>query len=331
MTKRLLTGLQTSGSLHLGNLLGCIKPTSILIENYESFVFLADLHSITVPQDKGEIAQSSKEIVAAFLACGINSDKANIFLQSSVPQHAELSWILSCYASMGWMDRMTQYKEKSGKYKERASLGLYSYPVLMAADILLYNADIVPVGEDQKQHIELARDIAQNFNRRTDAEILKMPEPIISKEISRIMSLKDGTAKMSKSDPSDLSRINLTDNADQIAKKFRKAKTDSIPNITFDKENRPDIANLLSIYSAMSDKKIEDIVQQYEGKGFADFKKDLSELAVEFISPITEKINHYLADEAYLKEVLVNGAEKAKIESQKTLDNVKEAIGFYKI
>jgi tryptophanyl-tRNA synthetase len=324
----LVSGIQTSGSLHLGNYLGSIKNWVNIHKQYDSYLFLADLHSITVPQDPSFIRSCAYEVAAAYIASGISSDKATIFVQSSVPAHTELSWILSCVTSMGWLNRMTQFKDKAGKDKEKASLGLYSYPVLQAADVLLYKADIVPVGEDQKQHIELCRDIAAAFNRNVNKDYFNLPEPMIMKEGARIMSLRDGAQKMSKSDPSDNSRINLLDDQDTIYQKIKKSKTDSISEIYYDKENRPEVSNLFSIYAALSDRKIETIIDEFTGKTFSEFKSKLADLTVEVIGPISKEMRRILNSKDYLDNILSFGAEKANKIASQNIKEVKELVGF---
>ena len=328
MSKRVVSGIQTSGSLHLGNYLGSIKNWVTLQDEYQSFLFLADLHSITVPQKKEQLQQSILEVTAAYLASGIDPEKAVIFQQSSVSQHAELGWILSCMTPMGFMNRMTQFKDKAGDDKERASLGLYSYPVLMAADILLYKPEIVPVGEDQKQHLELTRYIAESFNRYTNTDYFPIPETKLMDIATRVMSLRDGTKKMSKSDPSDYSRINLLDDADLIATKIRKAKSGSGENICYDKENMPEISNLLSIYSALSERSINDITEKYAGKGFAEFKRNLTDLVVEKIVPISDEMHKLIDDKSYILSVLQQGANRASETASKNYQKVKELVGF---
>jgi tryptophanyl-tRNA synthetase len=289
------------------------------------------LHAITVKQCPKELKRNIQETVATFIASGIDSKKSIIFNQSGVPAHSEGAWILSCIARMGWLNRMTQFKEKAGKDKEKASVGLYSYPVLMAADILLYDATHVPVGDDQKQHLELCRDIAQKFN--TDFEIenfLQVPEPLIQKEFSRIMSLKDGSKKMSKSELSDLSRINLTDNSDLIINKIKKAKTDPLPmpNSTKDLDERLEAKNLLGIYSSLTNSTLEKSVEIFAGKNFSEFKEKLSEVLVDRIQPITQEIKKLINDKSYLDRILLEGVERAdKIASQK-IKRIKEIVGF---
>jgi tryptophanyl-tRNA synthetase len=299
--------------------------------NNECVFCVVDLHAITVKQNPKELKSNIQETVATFIASGIDPKKSIIFNQSGVPAHSEGAWILSCIARMGWLNRMTQFKEKAGKDKEKASVGLYSYPVLMAADILLYDATHVPVGDDQKQHLELCRDIAQKFN--TDFEIenfLQVPEPLIQKEFSRIMSLKDGSKKMSKSELSDLSRINLTDNSDLIINKIKKAKTDPLPmpNSTKDLNERLEAKNLLGIYSSLTNSTLEKSVEIFAGKNFSEFKEKLSEVLVDRIQPITQEIKKLINDKSYLDKILLEGVERAdKIASQK-IKRIKEIVGF---
>ena len=326
--KRIVSGIQTTGNLHLGNYLGSIKNWVKLQDEYESYLFLADLHSHTVRREIAEVRNASYELVAAYIACGINHKKPVIFNQSNVPAHAELSWILSCKTPIGWLNRMTQFKDKAGKDKEKASCGLYTYPVLMAADILLYKPDIVPVGEDQRQHIEITRDIAGAFNRFVNQEYFTPPEAMITGPGIRVMSLKDGLKKMSKTDESDSSRINLIDSADEIVKKIMKSKTDSIEAIYFDKENRPEISNLITIFSAISDLPVKDIISTYESKGFALFKKDLAEALITHLSPISEDMRRLLDDKSYIHSILREGIVKANILANKTLGEVKDMMGF---
>ena len=331
MLKKIFSGVQPSGNLHLGNFLGAIKNFVSLQnqENTDCVYCIVDLHAITTKQDPIVLKENIRETLATFIASGIDPKKSIIFNQSAVSAHSEGAWILSCVARMGWLNRMTQFKEKAGKDKEKASVGLYSYPILMAADILLYDSTHVPVGDDQKQHLELCRDIAQRFNSDFNApNFLKVPEPIIQKYFSRIMSLKDGTKKMSKSDPSDLSRINLTDDRDVIKNKIKKAKTDSLPISEKDIEKRLEAKNLLEIYSCLSEKKIEDTINQFDGKNFSEFKEKLSDIMVEKISPISLEINKLLNDKKYLDKILIEGIEKAdKIANKKILE-MKKIIGF---
>ena len=289
---------------------------------------MADLHAHTVKREISEIRAASWELIAAYIACGIDHHKSVIFNQSNVPAHAELAWILACKTPIGWLNRMTQFKDKAGKDKEKASCGLYTYPVLMAADILLYKPDIVPVGEDQKQHVEITRDIAQAFNRFIDRDYFKAPEPLISGPAVRVMSLRDGSKKMSKTDESDMSRINLVDSAEDIEKKILKAKTDSIESIYFDKENRPEISNLISIYSAVTNKSIAMVEQDYQNSTFSSFKKDLATILIDHLNPITTEINQLLNNKDHIREILKSGVEKANIEANKTIGDIKELLGF---
>ena len=292
---------------------------------------MVDLHAITVSQDPKELRDNIRETVATFIASGIDPERSIIFSQSKVSAHSEAAWILSCIARMGWLNRMTQFKEKAGKDKEKASIGLYSYPVLMAADILLYDTSHVPVGDDQKQHLELSRDIAQKFNNDFNVnDFFKVPEPLIQKEFSRIMSLKDGLKKMSKSEISDQSRINLTDDKDQIINKIKKAKTDALPMPSSDKEllKRPEVKNLIGIYSSLTDLNCDKIIKEFSGKNFSDFKESLSQVLVDKIIPISVEIKKLLQDRNYLDEILLDGSKKAdKIASQK-MKKIHEIIGF---
>jgi len=333
MTKKIFSGVQPTGNLHIGNYIGAIK-NFIDLQNEkgnECVYCVVDLHAITVKQDPKILKENIRETTAVFLASGINPKKSIIFNQSMVPAHADTSWILGCVARMGWLNRMTQFKEKAGKDKEKASIGLYIYPILMAADILLYDATHVPVGEDQKQHLELSRDIAQKFNSDFNApNFLRAPEPLIQKKFSRIMSLKDGKKKMSKSDPSDLSRINLKDQKDHIINKIKKAKTDdkSMPSNENDLRNRPEVENLFGIYSSLKDQNILSTINDFEKKNFSDFKKDLAELVVEKILPISNEIKKLQNDKNYIDSVLKEGAEKANAIASKKVKEMKKIIGF---
>ena len=333
MGKKIFSGVQPTGNLHLGNYLGAIKNFVDLNNDSknECIFCVVDLHAITVKQDPKELKNNIQETVATFIASGINPKKSIIFNQSSVPAHAEGAWILSCVARMGWLNRMTQFKEKAGKDKEKASVGLYSYPVLMASDILLYDATHVPVGDDQKQHLELCRDIAQKFNSDFEAEnFLQVPEPLIQKDFSRIMSLKDGSKKMSKSELSDLSRINLTDNKDMVINKIKKAKTDPLPmpgNLR-DLEERPEAKNLLGIYSSLTNSSLEKSIEMFAGKNFSEFKEKLSEVLVDRIQPISEEIKKLLNDKLYLDNILLEGVERANIIASKKIKKIKEIVGF---
>ena len=333
MGKKIFSGVQPTGNLHLGNYLGAIKNfVDLNNDNENECIFcVVDLHAITVKQDPKELKNNIRETVATFIASGIDPKKSIIFNQSRVAAHSEGAWILSCVARMGWLNRMTQFKEKAGKDKEKASIGLYSYPVLMAADILLYDATHVPVGDDQKQHLELCRDIAQKFNNDFDVEnFLQVPEPLIQKEFSRIMSLKDGSKKMSKSELSDLSRINLTDDKDEIINKIKKAKTDPLPMPHDIKEldERLEARNLLGIYSSLTNSKLENSVKNFAGKNFSEFKEQLSEELVKKIEPISNEIKKLLGDKSYLDEILLDGVEKANFIASKKIERIKEIVGF---
>ena len=333
MSKKIFSGVQPTGNLHLGNYLGAIKNfVALNNDNENECVFcVVDLHAITVKQDSKELRNNIRETVATFIASGINSKKSIIFNQSQVPAHAEGAWILSCVARMGWLNRMTQFKEKAGKDKEKASIGLYSYPVLMAADILLYDATHVPVGDDQKQHLELCRDIAQKFNNDFEVDnFLQVPEPLIQKEFSRIMSLKDASKKMSKSELSDLSRINLTDSKDQIINKIKKAKTDPMPmpNNLEELNERLEAKNLLGIYASLTNSSLEKSISNFSGKNFSEFKESLSEILVNKIEPISIEIKKLLADQTYLDQILLEGVEKANLIASKKIKKIKEIVGF---
>ena len=333
MIKKIFSGVQPTGNLHLGNYLGAIKNfVKLQNEKENECIFcVVDLHAITVKQDPKELKKNIRETAATFIASGIDPSKSIIFNQSMVSAHSETAWILSCVSRIGWLNRMTQFKEKAGKDKEKASIGLYSYPVLMAADILLYDATHVPVGDDQKQHLELCRDIAQKFNNDFSAtDFLKVPEPLIQKEFSRIMSLKDGLKKMSKSDPSDLSRINLTDDRDQILSKIKKAKTDSLP-LPLDVKGlneRPEAENLLGIYSSLKNQNLEKSIIEFEGKNFSEFKEKLSETLIETIDPISREIKKLLNDETYLDKILLEGSNKANKIASKKIKEIKDLVGF---
>ncbi len=333
MVKKIFSGVQPTGNLHLGNYLGAIKNFVELSNDQTSeCVFcVVDLHAITVRQDPKELQNNIRETVATFVASGIDPKKSIIFNQSRVSAHSEAAWILGCSAPMGWLNRMTQFKEKAGKDKEKASIGLYSYPVLMAADILLYDTTHVPVGDDQKQHLELCRDIAQKFNNDYGlTDFLKVPEPLIQKQFSRIMSLKDGLKKMSKSEISDLSRINLTDDKSQIVNKIKKAKTDPLPMPSNfgELEKRPEARNLLGIYASVTNSNLEDLIKEFSGKNFSQFKESLSQVLVDKISPISLEIKKLLNDKKYLDEILLDGYEKANKIASKKIENIREIVGF---
>ncbi len=329
-TKRILSGVQPSGDLHLGNYLGAIKNFVSLQKEYECFFCVVDLHAITVWQDPKVLANKTREVTAAFIASGIDPNQNNIFVQSQVPQHAQLGWLFNCVARMGWLNRMTQFKDKAGKNSENVSVGLFSYPTLMAADILIYLATHVPVGDDQKQHLELTRDIAQKFNNDFKTDLFPIPEPLIFGEATRVMSLRDGSKKMSKSDPSDYSRIMLTDTAENITQKIKKAKTDPEP-LPQDKtglEKRPEAENLISIFASLQDTSIESVIKNYAGKEFSTFKKDLADLSVSKLEPITSEMNKLMSDVSYIDSILKQGQDNAIAVAEPVLQKTKEIIGF---
>ena len=333
MSKKIFSGVQPTGNLHLGNYLGAIKNFVDLQNDKENqcIFCVVDLHAITVKQDPKELKKNIRETAATFIASGIDPVSSIIFNQSMVPAHSEAAWILSCVSRIGWLNRMTQFKEKAGKDKEKASIGLYSYPVLMAADILLYDATHVPVGDDQKQHLELCRAIAQKFNNDFNVtDFLKVPEPLIQKHFSRIMSLKNGIKKMSKSDPSDLSRINLTDDKEEISNKIKKAKTDllPLPEEAKDLTERPEAENLLGIYSSLKNQNLEKSISEFSGKNFSEFKEKLSEVLTEKIEPISKEIKRLLEDKEYLDTILLEGADKADKIATKKIKKIKELLGF---
>jgi tryptophanyl-tRNA synthetase len=343
-TPRVFSGVQPTGNLHLGNYLGAIKRFVALQNTHECIYCVVDLHAITVPMavwgGPQELASATRQVTAAFLAAGIDPQKHIVFNQSQVSAHAELAWVFNCVARLGWLNRMTQFKEKAGKDRENASVGLYTYPVLMAADILAYKATHVPVGEDQKQHLELARDIAQKFNTDYGTELFPLPNPVIGGPATRVMSLRDGTKKMSKSDPSDYSRINMTDDAEAIALKLRKAKTDPHPlpgPESLDEKGyirreaddaRPEAFNLLSIYAALSDRSLGDVVNAFAGKEFSAFKKELTDLAVSVLGPIGSEMQRLLKDTAEVDGVLRRGAARAEAIAAPILREVEDTVGF---
>ena len=333
MKKKIFSGVQPTGNLHLGNYIGAIRNfVNLQNEDQNECIYcVVDLHAITTKQDPIILKKSIRETTAAFLASGLDHKKSIIFNQSLVKSHSEGSWLLSCIARMGWLNRMTQFKEKAGKDKEKASVGLYIYPILMAADILLYDTTHVPVGEDQKQHLELCRDIAQKFNLDfKTSNFFKIPEPLIKKNFSRIMSLKDGTKKMSKSDPSELSRINLNDDKDSIINKIKKAKTDSlpIPDSIEELQKRPEAENLLGIYSSLNNQILQQTLDEFSGKNFSDFKKKLSDLLIEKITPVSLKMKEIQKDNKFIDDILKQGAEKADKIASKKVDEIKKIIGF---
>ena len=332
--RRILSGIQASGALHLGNYLGALKRfTELQDQGAPCFLFVADMHAITVWQDPAKLADQTREIAAAYLASGLDPARSIIFPQSAVRAHADLAWVFNCVARLGWLDRMTQFKEKSGKHKERSSVGLYTYPVLQAADILLYKATEVPTGEDQKQHLELTRDIAAKFNNDFGVPgFFPLPEPLTQGPAPRVMSLRDGSAKMSKSDPSDQSRINLTDDADTIVAKIRKARSDAdvLPDTLEGLSDRPEAKNLVTIYAALADLTREQVLGQYAGQGFGAFKPALAERAVEAMAPVTAEMRRLMADPAEIDRVLKDGAERASAIADPVVDEVKKIVGFWR-
>jgi tryptophanyl-tRNA synthetase len=327
---RIFSGVQPTGNLHLGNYLGAIRNWVALQRDYDCIFCIVDLHALTLPQNPDELRAQTREVTAAYIAAGIDPERCVIFNQSTVPGHAELAWLLGCLTPLGWLNRMTQFKEKAGKHREEAGLGLYGYPVLMAADILLYKATHVPVGEDQKQHLELSRDIAGAFNRRYGVEFFPLPEPQIFGAATRVMSLRDGTKKMSKSDTSDYSRINMTDDAEAIALKIRKAKTDPqpLPETVADAEARPEAANLLGIYAALGNTSLEQVVARFAGKNFSDFKQQLAELSAETLGKIGGEMRRLVADPGYIDGILRRGAERANAIAQPNLRAVFDIMGL---
>ncbi len=338
--KRIFSGVQPTGNLHLGNYLGAIKNFVALQDDYDCIYCVVDMHAITVWQDPKELKAHTREVTAAYLAAGVDPKRCIIFNQSQVAEHAELAWIFNCVARLGWLNRMTQFKEKAGKHRENASVGLYAYPNLMAADILAYKATHVPVGEDQKQHLELTRDVAQKFNNDFGVELFPVPEPLIFGAATRVMSLRDGARKMSKSEPSNMSRINMTDTADDIAKKIRKATSDpellpgaevldaagALPEEA--RKARPEAHNLLGIYAALSDKPLRDVLEEFAGSQFSHFKAVLTDLAVAALGPMGHEMERLTADPASVDAVLRDGAERARAIAQPILAEVHDAVGF---
>lgn len=331
MTARILSGMQPTNNLHIGNYLGALKNWVALQNQYECLFCIVDLHAITVDYDHKNLKERTREIAAAYIAAGVDHEKNPIFVQSAVPEHTQLNWLFASLTPMGWLNRMTQFKDKAGKHKDRAGLGLYAYPVLMAADILLYKATDVPVGDDQKQHIELAREIAGAFNRRYDVEYFELPEPRIMGEATRVMSLRNGSEKMSKSAPSDMSRINLTDDADMIAQKIRKAKTDpeALPSEVKGLEARPEARNLVAIYASLAEQSMQAVLDEFGGKMFSEFKPALADLAVEKLSPMTQKMNELLSDKAQIDAILQSGNEKARAIASPNMKEIYEIAGFW--
>ena len=331
--KRIFSGVQPTGNLHLGNYLGAIRNFARLQDDYDCIYCVVDMHALTMWQDPAELQANTREVTATYLAAGIDPKRHIIFNQSQVAAHAELAWIFNCVTRLGWLNRMTQFKDKAGKHRENASAGLYVYPALMAADILLYKATHVPVGEDQKQHLELTRDVAQKFNHDFGREVFPIVEPLIYGEATRVMSLRDGSKKMSKSDPSDYSRITFTDGPDEIAQKIRKAKTDPLPlpESTEELEGRPEAANLVTIYAALADISADDVLKDFGGQQFSDFKKALTELAVEKLGPVGQEMQRLTADPAHVDAVLKDGAERAAAIAQPVLQEVYETVGFLNV
>jgi tryptophanyl-tRNA synthetase len=329
---RIFSGVQPTGNLHLGNYLGAIRNFVSLQDDYECIYCVVDMHAITVWQDPKELERNSREVAAAMIAAGVDPKENILFVQSHVPGHTQLAWIFNCVARLGWLNRMTQFKEKAGKHRENASVGLYVYPDLMAADILVYKATHVPVGEDQKQHLELSRDIAQKFNHDFGVEFFPLIEPLIQGEATRVMSLRDGSKKMSKSDASEASRINMTDGADDIAKKIRRARTDPepLPETTEGLDGRPEAANLVGIFAALEDKTSADVIAEYGGKGFADFKSALAELAIAKLGPMGDEMQRLCADPGHIDSVLTSGAERARAIAEPILDEVHRIVGLLK-
>ncbi len=327
---RIFSGVQPSGDLHLGNYLGALRNWSRLQGDFECIFCVVDLHAITVWQDPKILPLQTLEVTAGLLAAGLDPERNIIFNQSRVAAHAELAWIFNCVARLGWLNRMTQFKEKAGKNRENASLGLYAYPSLMAADILLYKATHVPVGEDQKQHLELSRDIAQKFNNDYGVDVFPLPEPLILKEAARVMSLRDGTKKMSKSDPSENSRINMTDGAEEIARKIKRAKTDPqpLPGQPSDLGERPEAANLMGIYASLADETLEKVCERFEGAPFSAFKEALTELAVGELAPVGDEMGRLMDDRAHLEKVLADGADRAQAIAQPILAEIHDIVGF---
>ena len=328
--ERIFSGVQPTGNLHLGNYLGAIRNWVRLQNEYECLFCVVDLHAVTVWQDPEELKASTRAVAAAMLAAGIDAKRHIIFNQSQVPGHAELAWLFNCVARLGWLNRMTQFKEKAGKNKENASVGLYAYPNLMAADILLYKGTHVPVGEDQKQHLELARDIAQKFNNDFGVDFFPVVEPLIFGAAARVMSLRDGSSKMSKSDPSDLSRINMTDDADAIAKKIRKAKTDpdDLPAAPDQFDGRPEAANLMGIYAALADIDIAEVCNKFGGQQFSAFKQELADLAVETLAPMQDELRRLMGDETHVDTVIADGVPRARAIAEPVLAEVHDIVGF---
>lgn len=331
--KRVFSGVQPTANIHLGNYLGAIRRFVDLQHEAESLFCVVDLHAVTMPQDPAELTRQTREVAAAYLAAGIDPDTAIVFVQSAVPAHAELAWLLNCVARMGWLERMTQFKDKAGKNAERQSVGLFAYPVLMAADILAYRATHVPVGEDQKQHLELARDIAIRFNQDfgRGADLFPPPEPLIGGPAARVMSLQDGRRKMSKSDPADTARINLADPPEAVARKIRKARTDTLPmpDTVEALAERPEVDNLIGIYAALAGTDKAAVVAEFAGQGFGAFKPKLADMAVEALTPLSAGMARYLGDPAELDRILAAGNARAKALAEPVLAQTRQAMGFW--
>jgi tryptophanyl-tRNA synthetase len=328
MKGRIFSGIQPSGNLHLGNYLGAIRNWVALQGEYEAIYCIVDLHAITVPQDPAALRAKTHEVAAGFLAAGLDAARNTIFVQSHVPAHTQLAWVFNCVTPLGWLNRMTQFKDKAGRNRDQALAGLYVYPILMAADILVYRGTHVPVGEDQKQHIELARDIAGAFNRKYETDFFPLPEPLIFGAATRIMSLRDGRKKMSSSDASDQSRINLTDDADAIAQKIRRAKSDSELGLSYEPERRPEAANLLNIYAALAGEPRAALTERFAATSFADFKGALAALAVDRLAPITAEMRRLMAAPDHIDQVLRAGAARAEAIATDNLARIYDLVGF---
>ncbi|MEO1091674.1 MAG: tryptophan--tRNA ligase [Pseudomonadota bacterium] len=329
MQGRIFSGVQPTHGLTLGNYLGAIRNWARLQDSFECIYCIVDLHALTVVQDREAMRANTLEIAAALLACGIDPERSTLFVQSNVRAHSELAWIFNCITPLGWLNRMTQFKEKAGKNRENAPVGLYAYPVLQAADILAYKATHVPVGEDQKQHLELSRDVAGAFNRKYAEGFFPLPEPLILGEAARVMSLRDGTKKMSKSDASDMSRINLTDDADTIALKFQKAKSDALPGLSVDPDTRPEATNLLTLYAALADRPVADVAGEFADASFSHFKTELAALAVDKLAPINAEMRRLGDDPGYVQDVLRRGAERASAVAEPVLAEVRDSVGLW--
>ncbi len=326
--KRVFSGVQPTGNLHLGNYLGALKRFVAMQDDYECIYCIVDLHALTMPWDPDQLRDATREVAAGFMASGLDPDRCIVFNQSQCPMHLRLQWILACLTPLGWLNRMTQFKEKAGKQKENASLGLYGYPVLQAADIIGYHATHVPVGADQKQHLELSRDIAGSFNHTFGVDFFPLPEAVILGEATRVMSLRDGRSKMSKSDQSDYSRINLTDDRDTIARKIRKARTDSIMGVSFDPENRPEASNLVTIYASLAGVSRDAVLDEFASARFSDLKARLVDLAVEVLGPVGDEMKRLSADPGHVDSVLRTGAVRARAIAEPIQKKVEELTGF---